>query len=56
MTVIWPDSGDGDGDEDEDKDKDEDKDEILNYEVLLTTSVERFGVSRIRDFYKPLDF
>ena len=48
MTVIWPDSGDGD--EDEDKDKDEDKDEIPNYKVLLTTSVERFGVSRMRDF------
>ena len=31
----------GDGDEDEDEDKDEDKDEILNYVVLLTTSVER---------------
>ena len=55
MTVFdrnCPDSGDGDEDEDEneDKDKDEDKDEIPNNVVLLTTSVERFGVSRMRDF------
>ena len=28
-----------------------DKDEIPNYAVLLTTSVKRFGVSRMRDFY-----
>ena len=45
------DSGDGDEDEDKDKDKDEDKDEIPNYVVLLTTSVERFGVSRMQDFF-----
>ena len=38
----------GDGDEDEDKDKD--KDEIPNYAVLLTASVESFGVSLMRDF------
>ena len=44
----------GDGDEDEyeyeDEDEDEDKDEIPNYAVLLTASVERFGVSHMRDF------
>ena len=32
-------------------DGDEDKDEIPNYAVLLTASVERFGVSRMRDFF-----
>ena len=37
----------GDGDEDED----EDKDEIPSHAVLLTASVERFGVSRMRDFF-----
>ena len=51
---YWPDSGDGDEDEDEDEDEDddedEDKDEIPNYAVLLTASVKRFGVSRMRDF------
>ena len=31
-------------------DGDEDKDEIPSYAVLLTASVERFGVSRVRDF------
>ena len=36
----------GDGDEDED----EYKDEIPSYAVLQTISVERFGVSRMRDF------
>ena len=36
----------GDGDEDKDKDKDE----IPNYAVLLTASVESFGVSLMRDF------
>ena len=46
------DSGDGDEDEDKDKDEDEDKDAIPNYAVLLTASVERFGVSRMRDFKK----
>ena len=35
----------GDGDEDEDKD------EIPSYAVLLTASVERYGVSRMRDFF-----
>ena len=40
----------GDGDEDEDEDKDEDEDEIPNYAVLLTASVESFGVSLMRDF------
>ena len=55
MTVFdrnLPDSGDGDKDEDEDedKDKDEDEDEIPNYAVLLTASVQRVGVSRMRDF------
>ena len=44
------DSGDGDEDEDEK----EEKDEIPNYAVLLTVSVERFGVSHMRDFlYQP---
>ena len=38
----------GDGDEDEDKDKD--KDEIPNYAVLLTASVESFGVFLMQDF------
>ena len=37
----------GDGDEDED----EDEDEIPRYAVLLTASVNRFGVSRMRDFF-----
>ena len=37
-------------DEDEDEDKDEDEDEIPNYAVLLTASVESFGVSLMRDF------
>ena len=32
-----------------DEDKDEDK--ISSYAVLLTASVERFGVSRMQDFY-----
>ena len=36
------------GDGDEDKGKDED--EIPSYAVLLTASVKRFGVSRMRDF------
>ena len=36
----------GDGDEDED----EDEDEIPSYTVLLTTSIDRFGVCRMRDF------
>ena len=44
-------SDSGDGDEDKDKDEDEDKDEIPNYAVLLIASVERFGVSRMRDFF-----
>ena len=35
----------GDGDEDEDND------EIPSYAVLLTASVERFGVSRMRNFF-----
>ena len=47
------------GDGDEDEDKDEDENEIPNYAVLLTASVERFGVSRMRDllsmfFYKQI--
>ena len=61
MTVIdrffyrnLPDSGDGDEDEDEDKDKDEDKNEIPKYAVLLTKSVERLGVSRVRDLKKKM--
>ena len=41
---------DADGDEDQDKDKYED--EIPSYEVLLTTLVDRFGVSRMRVFFK----
>ena len=36
----------GDGDEVEEKDEDE----IPNYAVLLTASVESFGVSLMRDF------
>ena len=36
----------GDGDED----KGEDEDKIPSYAVLLTASVERFGVSRMWDF------
>ena len=40
-----------DEDEDEDEDKDQDKDEILSYAVLLTASVKRFCVSRMRDFF-----
>ena len=39
----------GDGGEGEDEDKGED--EIPSYAVLLTASVERFGVSSMRDFY-----
>ena len=39
------DRGDGYGDEDEYKD------EIPSYAVLLTASVERFGVSRMRNFF-----
>ena len=52
------DRGDGDEDEDEDKDenKDEDEDEIPSYEVLLTASVERFGVSRMQDFIEVIVF
>ena len=42
------------GDGDEDEDKDEDKDEIPSYEVLLTASVKRFGVSRTQDFKKVI--
>ena len=38
------------GDGDEDEDKDENKDEIPSYEVLLTGSVKRFGVSRMKIF------
>ena len=37
------------GDEDEDEDKDDD--EIPSYAVLLTASVKRFSVSRMRDFF-----
>ena len=39
---------------DEDEDKYEDEDEILSYAVLLTASVERFGVSCMRDFFMEL--
>ena len=45
---------DEDKDEDEDEDKDKDGDETPNYAVLLTASVERFGVSRMRDFYNKI--
>ena len=38
------DRGDGDGDQDKDED------EIPSYVVLLTASVNRFGVSRMREF------
>ena len=32
-------------------DEDKDEDEISSYAVLLTASVERFGVSCMRDFF-----
>ena len=42
----------GDGDEDGDKNEDE----IPSYAVLLTASVERFGVSLCRIFYYKINY
>ena len=40
----------GDGDEGEGEGEDKDEDEIPNNAVLLTSSVERLGLSRMQDF------